>query len=244
MESQDNETVVIECASRSARFAVNKTSFVSIKGLHFIGCGSNIIYSVEDFIVEDTIFQGVEGEGRGTALVLGEVAFAKITKSSFNLNTPGNNSQRHYVREFVRDRKISEYYLELRLNDLVSVGGALLTTSSNITVTDTKFVLNTAELGGVLLAYQSNITITQCTFSYNRAHYGGVMFTVQSSVTFDNSMFSNNAAEEDVNWVDNDTFDVFYSGGVVISLDGSLNVISSIFTNNTATYGGVMLLYH
>ena len=155
MESQDNETVVIECASPLARFAISKTLFVSIKSLHFIGCGSNIVYSVEEFIVEDTIFQGLKGEGRGTAIVLDEVTFAKITKSSFNYNSPGINSQQHYVREFVRSRNISEYYLGLRPDDLVSVGGALLITSSYASITNTKFALNTAELGGVLLAYQS-----------------------------------------------------------------------------------------
>ena len=131
MESQDNETVVIECASRSARFIVNETTFVSIKRLHFIGCGVNTVTTVEELVVEDTIFQGVEGEGRGTALVLDEVMFAKITTSSFISNTPGNNSQQHYVRDFVRDQG-NLIYLRLQPNDHVSVGGALLITSSNV----------------------------------------------------------------------------------------------------------------
>ena len=92
-----------------------------------------------------------------------------------------------------------------------------------------------------MLAYQSNITITLCTFSYNRAHYGGVMFTIESSVTIDNTKFSNNTVEEDVNGVDSDTFEIYYSGGVVFSIGGSLTVTSSIFTNNAAAIGGVMV---
>ena len=219
MESQDNETVVIECASQSARFIVNEAIFVSIKGLHFIGCNGNTVTAVEELVVEDTIFQGVEGEGRGTALVLDEVTFAKIITSSFESNTPGVNSQRRYVGEFVQNTFL------IQTNELVSVGGALLTTSSNVSVTDTKFVNNTAELGGVLLAYQSNITITQCTYSYNRARAGGVMFTVESSVAIDNSTFSNNAAEEDVSGVDNST-PGGYSGGVMATVNGSFNITS------------------
>ena len=233
MESHDNETVEIECASQSARFVVDETIFVSIKGLHFFGCRGNTVTTVEELVVEDTIFQGVDGEtvteGRGTALVLDEVTFATITISSFISNTPGNNSQRHYVGEFFRDQDIP-YWFRLQPDDPVSVGGALLTTSSNVLITDTKFVLNTAELGGVLLTYQSNITITQCTYSYNRAHTGGVMFTVESSVTTDNSMYSYNTAEVD--------------GGVMDTYGGSFIIMSGTFTSNTAYgWGGVVHAY-
>ena len=37
--------------------------------------------------------------------------------------------------------------------------------SSYVSITNTKFVLNTAELGGVLLAYESNITMTECAYN-------------------------------------------------------------------------------
>ena len=40
--SQDNKMVVIECASQTARFVVNKATIVSIRGLHFIGCGKSV----------------------------------------------------------------------------------------------------------------------------------------------------------------------------------------------------------
>ena len=233
MESQYNETVVIECASQSARFVVQETIFVSIKGLHFIGCAYITVTAVEELVIEDTIFQGVEGEGGGTALVLDEVKLANICKNLFDSNTPGigNISQRHIVEALPPDIK--------------SFGGALLTTSSNVSVTDTKFVHNTAELGGVLLAYESNITITQCTYSYNRAHSGGVMFTVESSVTIDSSTFSNNAADEDVSGVDSSAFGVYNGRGGVMFIDGgSVAITNSTFANNTASgVGGVMDTY-
>ena len=60
IESKDNETVVIECASQSARLVVNETIFISIKGLHFVGCGGNTVTTVEELVVENTTFQGVE----------------------------------------------------------------------------------------------------------------------------------------------------------------------------------------
>ena len=248
MKSQeDNGTVEIECASQSARFVVNETTFVSIKGLQLIGCGGNTVTAVEELVVDDTIFQG-EGEGRGTALDLDEVQFAQIFRTEFILNSPGEHSERHEVREFVTENLFTLLIIfGLQPNDLVSVGGALLTTSSNVSITNTKFDLNTAELGGVLLATNSNITITQCTYSSNSAHYGGVIFTNGSSVTIDNSTFNNNAAKENVSGVDNRNYGdyyrnyVSYHGGVMLTFGGSLTIMNSSFANNKAgEVGGVI----
>ena len=229
MKSQDSESVMIECMSPNERFIVNETTFAAIKGLHFIGCGGNTVTRVEELVVEDTIFQGVEGEGRGTALVLNEVNFTKIRECSFISNTPGNNSERHRAGEFITDPDIL-WFLGLEEDDLVSVGGVLLTTSSNVSVTNTKFDSNEAEIGGVLLAYKSIISISQCTYSNNRARYGGVMATVESSVDIDNSIFSKNVAATHEHSI----------GGVMYTSGGSFNITSSTFNNNSAAYGGVM----
>ena len=231
MASQGNKTVMIECPSQYEQFIVNETTFATIKALRFIGCGGNTVTRVEELVVEDTIFQGVEGEGRGTALVLNEVNFTKIRECSFISNTPGNNSERHRVGEFIRDPSVL-WHLRLKEDDLVSVGGALLTTSSNVSVTKTKFVHNEAEIGGVLLAYKSMISISQCTYNYSRALYsGGVMATVESSVDIDNSTFSQNLVIHEYS---------IPSGGVIDTSGGSFNITCSTFNNNSAAYGGVM----
>ena len=125
--------VIIECPSQYERFVIKDTTFAAIKGLHFIGCGGNTVTRVEELVVEDTIFQGVEGEGKGTALVLNEVNFTKIRECSFISNTPGDYSERHRVREFIKFNILWHF----RENDLVTVGGALLTTFSNASVTKT-----------------------------------------------------------------------------------------------------------
>ena len=250
MASQNNETVMIECLSQYERFIVKETTFATVKGLHFIGCGGNTVTTVEDLILEETIFQGMEGEGRGTALVLNEVNFTKIRECSFISNTPGNNSERHRVEVF-RDPIILRHYFGLQEDDLVSVGGALLTRSSNVSVTKTKFISNEAEIGGVLLANESIISITQCTHRYNRAHFGGgVMATVESSVDIDSSTFSNNVAIiGGVMLTATGSFDISNSSfnnnsaafvGVMYTSNGSFNVTSSSFNNNSAAYGGVM----
>ena len=230
MEPQGNETVMIECTSEYERFIINETTIATIKALHFIGCGLNTVTTVKELIVEDTIFQGVEGEGRGTALVLNEVNFTKIRECMFISNTPGNNSERHRVGEFIRDPNVLRYELRLEKDDLVSVGGALLTTSSNVSFTNTKFVHNEGEIGGVFSAYKSIISISQCTYTYNRALYGGgVMATVESSVDIDNSIFSKNVATHK-----------YSIGGVILTSDGSFDISNSTFNNNSAAFGGVM----
>ena len=234
MKPRDNELVTIECKSQSGRFVVYETTFASIKCLHFNGCGGNTVTKAKQLVVKDTIFYGVEGsgEGRGTALVLNEVNFAEIIGSSFISNTPGVNSEHHYVREFITNPDILQR-LALEEDDFVTVGGALLTTSSNVSVTNTKFVLNEAEIGGVLLAYTSIITISQCTCSNNRAR---VMSTLETPV---NNTSSKNAVD-DVSKVNNGYFTDTRFGGVMFAVSGSLKLIDSNFTDNTAASGGVM----
>ena len=53
----------------------------------------NRVSQVEQFIVEDTIFEGVEG--RGTALVLNQVTDASIARSSFLSNVHASTFENH-----------------------------------------------------------------------------------------------------------------------------------------------------
>ena len=76
-EAQDNESVFIKCMSQSGRFILNETTFALVKGLHFIGCGGNTVTQVKQFILEDTIFHGMEGGDM--ALVLNEVADVSLS---------------------------------------------------------------------------------------------------------------------------------------------------------------------
>ena len=99
------------CSSQSEQFNISQTTFVTIKGLHFVGCGGNRVSQAEQFIVEDTIFQGVEG--RGTVLLLNEVKAANITRSSFISNTHGSTFEYSNISNFISNQDILDYvYLE------------------------------------------------------------------------------------------------------------------------------------
>ena len=220
-------TVFVECDSRSGRFNISETTFATVQGLHFIGCGGNRVSQVEQFIVEDTIFQGVEG--RGTALVLNEVSDATIARSSFLYNTHDSTFEYHGISSNSSDQDILNY-LYLKRNLSLSLGGALFAAFSNVSIVSSQFTHNTAEIGGALFAHRSSLHVVGSTYSYNIGSFGGVMITSESSVNIDNCNFSKNAAE--------------IIGGVMITYKDSFSISGSSFTNNSAgVYSGVMETY-
>jgi predicted outer membrane repeat protein len=219
-----NGIVFVECGSQSGRFNISETTFAMIKDLHFVGCGGNRVSQVEQFIVEDTIFEGVEG--RGTALVLNEVTAVSIVRSSFLSNTHGSNFR---CKEIFRDRAILNY-IYLRRDPSLAVGGALYTASGNVSIISSNFTGNTAEIGGALFAYNSSLHIIGSHYSYNRASYGGVIVTSESAITIDSSTLSENAAE-------------IYAG-VMVTYKDTFSISGSNFTNNSAIVGGVTRTYY
>ena len=187
---------------------------------------------MEQFIVEDTIFEGVEG--RGTALVLKQVTDASITRSSFLSNTHavGSTFENHTISHFPSVQEILNY-LYLNRDPSLAVGGALYTAFSNVSIVGSKFTDNRAEIGGALFAHNSSLHVVGSTYSYNKASFAGAMITSESSINIENSNFIENAA--------------MLHGGVMIAYRDSFNINGTTFTNNTANsakaYGGVMVIY-
>ena len=142
--------------------------------------------SVDHLIIEDTIFTGLEENG--TALFLCECT-TNITDSYFTFNTDGSY-ENHLIKH-------------------VKVGGAIIATSSNLTVIETIFEGNSADVGGAIYAEQnSNIVITSSTFINNTSHMtciingvpcfgGGAVHLSNSMMTVDCCLFTNNSAMGD-----------------------------------------------
>ena len=226
-ESQTNDSVFIHCSSLYERFIINRTTFTSIKGLHLVGCGGNTVTHVQELIVEDVTFQGDEGENRGAALVLNEVHSAKILRSTFINISRGNESERHYIANFINNEDILNNSLGLNQNDLLTLGGALYTTSSNIDIASCTFEHNRAEMGEALFAHRSTINITESTYNQNIAyHSGGAMAAFESMVSVEsNTVFTSNRASN-------------YYGGVIFAVGGLFNIAESTFTSNSAAQDG------
>ena len=237
-----NETIFVECSTRSGRFHISKTTSVSINGLHFIGCGSNNVSQVNWLTITSSTFQGVQ-EGN-TVLVLNEVSVATIVSCSFlsnSLHLKINVSTINSVNEFL------DYVYFQRSTSR----GMLYVAFSNVSIISSKFMHNRADIGGALVAHNSSLYLARSTYSNNTANFGGVMVTFGSTVDMDNNTFINNVALYGAMVTYNDTFSIssttFYNnsadryGGVMITLgDSSFIISNSTFSYNRAADGGVM----
>ena len=239
-----NETIFVECSTRSGRFHISATTSVSINGLHFIGCGSNNISQVNWLTINSSTFQSVQ-KGN-TVLVLNEVSTATIVKCSFLSNSL------HYPiigSYFFGDEMLDYVYFQRS-----TPSGMLYVAFSNISIISSKFMHNRADIGGALVAHSSTLYLARSTYSNNTANFGGVMVTSGSIVYMDNNTFINNVALDGGAMVTyNDNFTISsttsnnnsadFSSGVMITFgDSSFIISTSTFTNNRAdNFGGVMI---
>ena len=233
---QDNgsRSAIIECKGQSARFNISNTTFISMAGLHLVGCGGNFFTMVNHFMLEDSIFQGIVGKSRALSLV--EVGSAIVVNSVFISNLMG---------------ALPDSCIEA---SATSAGGAIATLGSTVHVISSNFTNNSASHGGVFQVFVSSFSITNSTFTNNRAPCGGMLYAFSgSSFIISWSTFANNfASYGGVVLTFNSTFDVTYSiftdniashGGVVYSYQSSFRITCSAFTDNYANYSGVMAMY-
>ena len=153
----ENEMVFVECSTHSGRFHISDTIYVSIKDLHFIGCGSNIVSQVKWLTIADSTFQDVYDSN--TVLMLNEVSNATIVRSSFLSNSL------HYPNITQKSSTLENYiFFQLSIPS-----GVIHTAFSNISVISTKFMYNRAEKGGALVANSSSLYLARCTYNNNSA---------------------------------------------------------------------------
>ena len=232
MSTQDVGMVFIECTNQLGRLNISDTEFVSVSGLHFVGCDLNRVSNTELLTVEDTIFQGVEGGG--TALWLNEVT-AAIIGSEFLFN--GEQQSYHELDEVV--------------------GGALnIVSSCDVSIVSCNFAHNEAGNGGAIFIQESNLSIIQSNFSYSRANSsGGVINSSHSSVYIYDSHFSRNGAgmrggvirtHSDSYTIEFSSFtnnNAFYGGVISAPSQSSFSITKSSFNGNNASFcGGVVAI--
>ena len=216
-ESQENETVIVECSSNSGRFFISDTAFFSVKGIRFVRCGDNTVNRVEQLVIEDSIFESVKG--RGTALALRMVVGASIIRSSFLFNIHSGALEHYHIHQF--------FTWSQALFDYVCCGqnASLVISFSNVSIISTKFMFNTAETG-VLVAHNSSLQIIRSVYSHNQANVGGAMVTCGSIVTIHASIFNENSAE--------------VIGGVIMSYKDAISISSTKLSSNSAGNAGVL----
>ena len=228
------QTVTVTCTSQSGSFEISQTTTVSVKGLQIIGCGGIVIELVNQFTLENTIFQGLGNIS--AALELYQTNEACIV-SCFFINGTGHFYS--FQPQATFGGAIVSFNSSILVKDTIfegnnaDFGGAIYAKESNISINNNKFIYNTAfSEGGVLYVDSCSIHIAVCSFSSNIAEYsGGVVMTSGSSFHIANSSFSNNVA----------CGPIFCGGGVIHSSRDSFHIANSTFSDNTATLGGVSL---
>ena len=230
------QTVTVTCTSQSGSFEISRTTTISVKDLQIIGCGGIVIELVNQFALENTIFQGLGNIG--TALELYRTNKACIV-SCFFINGSG-----HFYS----------------FQSQATFGGAIVSFHSSIVMKDTIFEGNNAEFGAAIYAQESNISVNNSRFIYNRAFSGGGVLDVDScSIHIAVCSFSGNIAEDSggVIMTSGSSFHIadssfsnnvacgpvlnFSGGGVIHSSRDSFHIANSTFSNNTAALGGVSL---
>ena len=227
------DSVIILCGS-DARFEFVGVNNVYMSGLKFVGCTGNRVESVDQFTLEDSSFVGQE-DINGTALELNETS-ANLVQTSFNSN---KGDKVHHVECVDASRR--------RTKAPAMAGGAISVTRSKITIVQSIFEENSAEMGGAIYSeLNSNITIINSTFvgnhatsiaSYRHCYVGGgILYDSGSTVI----------TIADTKFMDNSTSAQDDGGAVYLSnaINTTITITDSEFTNISAHYnGGAVYLF-
>ena len=235
----ENSTAQIKCTSDSSMHFYQSQS-IHITNLEFIGCGRNQVRHVEEFMLEDTKFEGQENGG--TALELIETT-AQIVNSTFLSNRKG----------LYRKCAIVDPEYGCLFNGFI--GGAIIATNSTVEINQSRFEDNGADYGGAIFAEQDSIiNMSDNVFVGNGARLsGGVLYSHNSTITIEASEFNDNSAIDDggvlfsssstitinaSNFHDNN---VEFFGGVLVSNSSTIRIKASKFHGNCAANGGGVL---
>ena len=214
-----NSTAQIQCVN-NYRMSFSQLQYSRIANLEFIGCGGHQMKHVQEFVINNTKFDG-QG-GNGSALELIETT-AQIINSTFVSNRKGT----------VRDG--TEVSTLLPKNPNVRVGGAIISKNSIINITNSRFNDNRAHFGGAIFAEKNSIIniLSETVFKNNSATAeGAVLHSSSSTIFVKSSRFHNNTVSLDLS-----------AGGVLSLYSSNIRIEKSDFRSNRANLGGVLRSY-
>ena len=249
--TSENDDVTVRC-DLTSRFSFESIEEVSLKDMNFIGCGRNLVRDVGRFILQGVTFKGLDGSGTALAII---DSMAGIIDSTFVGNQFGT------IMESVESLKLittNIVWLIVRNNvtGIVRVGGSIITNRSNVSISDSRFENNTAEIGGDIFADRDNtVSIYNTTFIGNgrqpvnkESPFGGAIFSHQNTLSVMMCQFRNKHATVGASLVSSvskvminaSNFDSNsasdHSAGV-LGYNSTISIYGSTFHNNTAIGG-------
>ena len=189
--------VIVECSSQG-RFNISESTFASIMSLHFIGYEGNRVSQVEQFIIEDSIFIGVEGRLMNLMITisLNNVTSAKIANTSFLSHAYIYNNSNHDVYAMIFANISSFTVTHCVFTDInTGVGGPGVIYASKSAFNFINSIVSNitmASHGGVIYSSGSLFNIINSTFTDNFANPGGIIISDKSSFSISSSAFTDN----------------------------------------------------
>ena len=227
-QAKSNDSL-ISC-NGTGRFEFKWVSYVRITALKFIGCGGNRILLSEDLAIESSMFWGKKDGD--TAIEMVYVTNADILKTAFI------NNEASYIT----------------INQNLTLGGALILTESNVIITESSFVNNSAGVGGAIYGEFSHtsFSVINSTFIGNHASvFGGALnfqYVENSSILM---YLKSNSTEASLtsrkppirvfgcHFSDNG---VDFGGGAIAVYGVNLDISNSQFIGNWALQDGGVLM--
>ena len=140
MESESISAQIVCSYDHNIHFSLSQ--LIHISNLEFIGCGGFQVKSVEEFVVQDTIFRGRDNSG--TALELIDITAVQIIDSTFSSNQLG--SYRACI-PLAFDSSIHNCYPRSRSQ---FIGGAIIASNTTVYIHRSNFEQNRARFGGAI----------------------------------------------------------------------------------------------
>ena len=251
--NSSTSSVSVTC-DNGASFRFLSNDNVYIRGLNFLGCNGNLIYSVDNFTVEDSSFVG--GSELSDASLKIRYTSVSLVRTTFKGNKGGKMGTHNKMLGGAIYATKSKVNINESLFDgnSATTGGAVYVKDSRLIITNSTFINNIAECslkrnlsqihtlyyarGGALFIHRhvrdTVVQITNTSFINNSAcDQGGAVFMVrfQTFVTFSNCRFFNNSAR--------------YGGALRWHAFryGNFSISECVFSNNIATHMGAALDY-
>ena len=245
--------VTITC-ELSSYLSLESVELVSIRRVTFIGCGNGLMRNVDQIVIQETKFEGLDGTGTSLTLI---DSTAEIVDCTFVGNQFGT------VVESVESLNLittSLPWLIVRnVTGVVRVGGALISTRSNVSISHSRFENNTAEIGGDIYAEEgSKTSIFNSTFTGDgpqpfseETPFGGAIFTHQNTLSVIDCRFHKKHATVGtsvmsslsvvtINGSDFDSNSATDHGAGVFAYNSTVYIHRSRFHNHTALGGAAV----
>ena len=221
----DNAKITMSC-QLSTFFIFESAELVSIRRMTFTGCGNHLIRNVDKVVLQETTFQGLEGTGTSLTLINSN---AEIVDCTFVGNQFGTVVES--VESLTPIVTNLAWLIVRNVSGNLRVGGALISIHSNVSISNTIFKNNTAEIGGDIYAEEdSNISIFNSTFTGDgpqprsiESPFGGAIFSHQNTFSINECRFYKKHATV---------------GTSIMSSLSTITINSSDFDSNTATDHG------